>query len=65
MTLPIVHASLRRVKGDHEIAVDHLIVPTLSILEVFRWILRERGESESLQAAALMQQGQGDGPKVA
>ncbi len=39
-------------------APEQLIVPTLSILEVFRWILRERGESEGLQAAALMQQGQ-------
>ena len=35
-----------------------LVVPSLSILEVFRWVLRERGESEALQAAALMQQGQ-------
>jgi uncharacterized protein with PIN domain len=39
-------------------APEQLIVPTVSILEVFRWILRERGESEGLQAAALMQQGQ-------
>lgn len=37
--------------------VDQLIVPTLSILEVFKWILRERGENDALQAAALMQQG--------
>jgi predicted nucleic acid-binding protein len=36
---------------------EFLIVPTLSILEVFRWVLRERNESEALQAAALMQQG--------
>jgi predicted nucleic acid-binding protein len=36
---------------------DHLIVPSLSILEVFRWVLRERGEDAALQAAALMQQG--------
>lgn len=36
---------------------DHLIVPTLSILEVFKWVLRERGEGAALQAAALMQQG--------
>ena len=36
---------------------EYLIVPTLSILEVFRWVLRERNESEALQAAALMQQG--------
>jgi predicted nucleic acid-binding protein len=37
---------------------EHLVVPTLSILEVFKWILRERGEDLALQAAALMQQGQ-------
>jgi predicted nucleic acid-binding protein len=35
-----------------------LIVPTLSILEVFKWVLRERGEDAALQAAALMQQGE-------
>ena len=37
---------------------EHLIVPTLSIFEVFKWVLRERGEDAALQAAALMQQGQ-------
>ncbi|HEX8242987.1 MAG TPA: type II toxin-antitoxin system VapC family toxin [Longimicrobium sp.] len=37
---------------------DELIVPTISILEVFRWVLRERGEADALQAAALMQQGE-------
>ncbi len=36
---------------------EQLIVPALSILEVFKWVLRERGESQALQAAALMQQG--------
>jgi predicted nucleic acid-binding protein len=36
---------------------EHLVVPALSILEVFEWILRERGEDGALQAAALMQQG--------
>jgi len=36
---------------------DRLVVPSLSVLEVFRWVLRERGESAALQAAALMQQG--------
>ena len=35
----------------------HLVVPSLSILEVFKWVLRERGEDAALQAAALMQQG--------
>jgi predicted nucleic acid-binding protein len=37
---------------------EQLVVPTLSILEVFKWALRERGEDDALQAAALMQQGQ-------
>lgn len=36
---------------------EHLIVPSLSVLEVFKWVLRERGEDAALQAAALMQQG--------
>lgn len=38
--------------------VERLVVPSLSIMEVFRWALRERGEDAALQAAALMQQGQ-------
>jgi len=38
--------------------VECLVVPSLSILEVFKWVLRERGEDAALQAAALMQQGQ-------
>jgi predicted nucleic acid-binding protein len=37
---------------------EKLIVPTLSILEVFKWVLRERDEDAALQAAGLMQQGQ-------
>jgi predicted nucleic acid-binding protein len=37
---------------------DELLVPTISILEVFKWVLRERGEADALQAAALMQQGE-------
>lgn len=37
--------------------VERLVVPSLSVLEVFRWVLRERGEDAALQAAALMQQG--------
>lgn len=36
---------------------EHLIVPTLSIFEVFKWVLRERGDNAAFQAAALMQQG--------
>jgi predicted nucleic acid-binding protein len=39
-------------------ATDLLVVPSLSILEVFKWVLRERGEDAALQAAALMQQGE-------
>ena len=34
-----------------------LIVPTLSIFEVFKRILQQRKEGEALQATALMQQG--------
>lgn len=34
-----------------------LVVPVLGILEVFKWVLRERGEDAALQAVALMQQG--------
>jgi toxin FitB len=36
---------------------DRLVVPTLSVLEVFKWVLSERDEDAALQAAALMQQG--------
>lgn len=36
---------------------DRLIVPTVTILEVFGSILRTHGESGALQAAAAMQQG--------
>ncbi len=39
-------------------APDRLVVPSLSILEVFKWVLRERGEDAALQTAALMQQGE-------
>lgn len=38
-------------------STDDLVVPSISILEVFKWVLRERGEGDALQAAALMQQG--------
>jgi len=34
-----------------------LVVPAICILEVFKVALRERGEGDALQAAALMQQG--------
>jgi toxin FitB len=34
-----------------------LVVPSITICEVFKVVLRQRGESEALQAVALMQQG--------
>ena len=34
-----------------------LVTPAVCILEVFKVVLRERGEGDALQAAALMQQG--------
>lgn len=37
--------------------IKQLIVPTLSIFEVFKKILQQREEGEALQAIALMQQG--------
>lgn len=38
-------------------AVDRLIVPAVCLLEVFKVVLRQRGEGDALQAVALMQQG--------
>ena len=38
-------------------ATDELIVPTVSIYEVFKRVCQQRGEGEALQAVALMQQG--------
>lgn len=37
--------------------VDQLIVPTLSLYEVFKRVQQQRGEGKALQAIALMQQG--------
>lgn len=34
-----------------------LIVPTISVLEVFKRVLQQRSENEALRAAALMRQG--------
>lgn len=34
-----------------------LIVPAISILEVFKWVLREHSEAQAIQAAAVMQRG--------
>jgi predicted nucleic acid-binding protein len=38
-------------------ATSRLVVPTICLLEVFKVVLRQRGESDALQAVALMQQG--------
>jgi toxin FitB len=35
----------------------NLIVPSITIFEVFKRVLQQRGESDALQAAALMQEG--------
>ena len=41
-------------------AIEHpaaLVVPSLSLLEVYRWMLRRHGEGPAIQAVALMRQG--------
>ena len=38
-------------------AEANLIVPAISILEVFKWVLREHSEAKAIQAAAVMQRG--------
>ena len=38
--------------------VDELIVPALGIYEVFKWVSRERGETQALKAIAHMQLGE-------
>jgi uncharacterized protein with PIN domain len=35
-----------------------LVVPSICLLEVFKIVLRQRGENDALQAVALMQQGE-------
>ena len=37
---------------------EHLLVPVITIYEVFKKVLRERGENEALQVASMMQSGQ-------
>ena len=37
--------------------LKRLIVPTLSVFEVFKRISQQRGEGDALQAVAIMQQG--------
>lgn len=39
------------------IDTDALIVPAISLFEVFKRILQQRGENDALQAIALMHQG--------
>jgi len=40
---------------EHE---ERLIVPSITIFEVFKWILREHNEADAIQASAVMQRGQ-------
>lgn len=35
-----------------------LVVPAITIFEVFKWVLREHGEAQAIQAVAAMQGGQ-------
>jgi predicted nucleic acid-binding protein len=37
---------------------ENLLVPVITIYEVFKKVLRERGENEALQVAGMMQGGQ-------
>ncbi len=37
--------------------IEELIVPSITIIEVFKYILRQRGEDMALQAIAHMEQG--------
>lgn len=39
-------------------ATDELVVPTVSVYEVFKRVCQQRGEGDALQAVALMQQGE-------
>jgi len=39
------------------VATADLLVPTLSLYEVFKRVLQQRGEDDALQAVALMHQG--------
>ena len=38
-------------------ATEELVVPSITLLEVFKRVYRQRGEGPALQAVALMQQG--------
>ena len=37
--------------------IEHLIVPVISIYEVFKKVFRERGEDSAIQVASMMQVG--------
>ncbi len=39
-------------------ATAELLVPSISLYEVFKRVMQQRGEGDALQAIALMQQGQ-------
>ena len=39
-------------------SVEELVIPTISLLEVFRRVSRQRGHDDALQSVAAMQQGQ-------
>ncbi len=46
--------------GEFATAIEdtaRLVVPTICLLEVFKVVVRQRGERDALQACALMQQG--------
>ena len=49
-------------QAEHFLAVmadeRSLVVPAITIFEVFKWVLREHGEAQAIQAAAAMQCGQ-------
>jgi predicted nucleic acid-binding protein len=36
---------------------ERLVVPSITIFEVFKWILREHSEADAIQASAVMQRG--------
>ena len=38
-------------------AEEALVIPAISILDVFKWILREHSEAQAIQAVAVMQRG--------
>lgn len=38
--------------------VDHLVVPSICLFEVFKRILQQRGENDAIRAVAMMRQGE-------